>query len=237
MIADEEFYIGYEGVMPPRLRRAVGGAIVSALALALLAAVFFVWQQRPLAEGRFEFGHVRNFEGYLSLTPTPVLLVRDQDITRPHWLVSPGKFGPSAAIGSAAAGWVRLSGTLIERESWRMIEVVSGSLRALESRAPSPTLATPSSRARTLTGEVVDSKCFLGVMNPGERTVHRDCATRCLSGGVPAMLAYRDEAGSHLALLLGAGPEVLREGVGNTVTLSGVLSGPEEAQVFAVGGR
>jgi hypothetical protein len=38
-------------------------------------------------------------------------------------------------------------------------------------------------------------------------------------------------------LLLGAGPEVLREGVGNTVTLSGVLSGPEEAQVFAVGGR
>jgi hypothetical protein len=36
-----------------------------------------------------------------------------------------------------------------------------------------------------LTGEIVDSKCYYGVMNPGEGKVHRDCATRCLSGGVP----------------------------------------------------
>ena len=31
-----------------------------------------------------------------------------------------------------------------------------------------------------LTGEIADSKCWLGVMNPGEGTVHRDCARRCL---------------------------------------------------------
>jgi hypothetical protein len=28
----------------------------------------------------------------------------------------------------------------------------------------------------TLTGEIVDSKCYLGVMNPGQGKVHRDCA-------------------------------------------------------------
>jgi hypothetical protein len=164
-----------------------------------------------------------------------MLLVRDEDTTLPHWLVSPGKFGPSVALGTAAPGWVTLAGTLIERERWRMIEIVHGSLRARDSRPPA--VAAPTWRERALTGEIVDSKCFLGVMNPGERTVHRDCATRCISGGVPPMLAYRDQAGSHLALLLGADAGVRRQGVGNTVTLTGLLSGPEEAQVFTIGGR
>ena len=237
MSAHDEFYIGYEGVMPARTRRAVIGAIVIAMAAGLTAALLFVSQQRALAEARFEFGHVQTFEGYLWMTPAPVLLVREHQAVRPHWLVSPGKFGPQPALGQSGAGWVTLSGKLVDRDPWRMIEVAPGSVRTVDARAPAPVVAAPPARQRVLRGEIVDSKCFLGVMNPGERTVHRDCATRCLSGGVPAMLAYRDETGSHLALLLGAGPEVLREGVGNTVTLSGVLSGPEEAQVFAVGGR
>lgn len=237
MMGEDEFYIGYEGGMPPRMRRAVCGAIVVAVTAAIGAAALFVSQQQPLVDARFEFGHVRTFEGYLSLTPAPVLLVRDRDTTQPHWLVSPGKYGPSVALGTAAPGWVTLAGTLIERERWRMIEIVHGSLRARDSRAPPPAVAAPTWRERALTGEIVDSKCFLGVMNPGERTVHRDCATRCLSGGVPAMLAYRDDTGPHLALLLGADADVLRQGVGNTVTLPGLLSGPEESQVFAIGGR
>ena len=40
----------------------------------------------------------------------------------------------------------------------------------------------------TLAGEIVDSKCYLGVMNPGRGKVHRDCAARCLSGGIPPAL-------------------------------------------------
>lgn len=236
MMGDDEFYIGYEGGMPPRIRRAVSGAVVIAVAAAMMAGLLVVSQQRPLAESRIAFGQVRDFEGYLSLTPAPMLLVREGDTMRPHWLVSAGKFGPLVALGSAADGWVRISGTLIEREQWRMIEMVAGSLRAARSGPPAPT-AQPRARHRVLSGEIVDSKCFLGVMNPGERTVHRDCATRCISGGVPPMLAYRDQAGSHLALLLGADAGVRRQGVGNTVTLTGLLSGPEEAQVFTIGGR
>ena len=234
MMGADEFYIGYEGGMPPRMRRAVGGAIVVIVTVAISAASLFVSQQRPLADARFEFGRVRAFEGYLSLTPAPVLLVRDEDTTLPHWLVSPGKFGPSVALGTAAPGWVTVAGTLIERERWRMIEIVPGSLRAIDSRAAPPAVTEHAWRDRVLTGEIVDSKCFLGVMNPGERTVHRDCATRCLSGGVPAMLSYRDDTGPRLALLLGVDAAVLGDGVGNTITLTGVLSGPPESEVFAV---
>jgi hypothetical protein len=57
----------------------------------------------------------------------------------------------------------------------------------------------------TLTGEIVDSKCYSGVMNPGQGKVHRDCAVRCLSGGIPPAFLARDAAGQLRAPLL-AGP-------------------------------
>ena len=54
----------------------------------------------------------------------------------------------------------------------------------------------------TLRGEIVDTKCYLGVMNPGEHKVHRDCAVRCISGGVPAAFIVRDASGDSRILLL-----------------------------------
>ncbi len=47
----------------------------------------------------------------------------------------------------------------------------------------------------TLVGEIVDSKCYLGAMNPGHTKVHRDCAVRCISGGVPPMFVATDSEG------------------------------------------
>ena len=54
----------------------------------------------------------------------------------------------------------------------------------------------------TLRGEIVDTKCYLGVMNPGEHKVHRDCAVRCISGGVPPAFLARDTSGDSRVLLL-----------------------------------
>jgi hypothetical protein len=49
-------------------------------------------------------------------------------------------------------------------------------------------------------GELVDSKCHLGVMKPGEGPLHRDCAVRCLLGAVPPMISVRGTA-TRLALI------------------------------------
>ena len=48
----------------------------------------------------------------------------------------------------------------------------------------------------------MDSKCFLGVMNPGQLTPHRACAIRCISGGVPPVLLVRQKDGPAIYLLL-----------------------------------
>jgi hypothetical protein len=71
-----------------------------------------------------------------------------------------------------------------------------------------PDSAVPAQPSRTdlgrftLTGEIVDAKCWLGVMNPGEGKTHLDCAVRCVSGGLPPMLVVRDSAGTERHLLL-----------------------------------
>jgi hypothetical protein len=54
----------------------------------------------------------------------------------------------------------------------------------------------------TFIGEIVDSKCFLGVMNPGQLKPHRACAVRCISGGVPPVLLVRETNGTARYLVL-----------------------------------
>jgi hypothetical protein len=49
-------------------------------------------------------------------------------------------------------------------------------------------------------GEIVDSKCFLGVMVPGSGKTHKDCASLCLRGGIPPALYVRDQSGQIVAL-------------------------------------
>jgi hypothetical protein len=55
---------------------------------------------------------------------------------------------------------------------------------------------------QTFTGEIVDSKCYLGVMNPGQLATHRGCAIRCISGGCPPILVVRRKDGPPAYLLL-----------------------------------
>lgn len=50
----------------------------------------------------------------------------------------------------------------------------------------------------TLQGEIVDSKCYLGVMRPGNTKTHRACAVRCIAGGVPPVLLVRDAQGDAM---------------------------------------
>src|SRR4030095_4982537 len=91
-----------------------------------------------------------------------------------------------------------------------MIEVSDGSIHVADASAlqrPSATGSPVSLGKQTFVGEIVDSKCYLGVMNPGALTPHRACAIRCISGGIPPVLLVRQPNGPPLYFLL-----VSREG-------------------------
>lgn len=67
---------------------------------------------------------------------------------------------------------------------------------------PAPQPAVSPLGEGMFTGELVDTKCWSGVMRPATGKVHRGCAIRCLSGGVPPGLLVRDGSGDGMVLLL-----------------------------------
>jgi hypothetical protein len=184
---DDEFYIGYESEMPPRMARRVRAVAAALLVLALVLSGALVLAQRRSSAALFEYGQTRTFEGRLLAGPYPALVMTSGSDTRYYWLVAPGKHGAAALVDGFDGAEVRLAGTLIRRDEDVMIQVDPGSItRRGTVRAEAEPLVSVG--AVVVTGEIVDSKCHLGVMKPGEGPTHRDCAVRCLLGGVPPML-------------------------------------------------
>ncbi len=95
---------------------------------------------------------------------------------------------------------------VIDPESIQEIERIDAAAPQTESGASPELPEAPAGILPTgtvaLTGEIMDSKCYLGAMNPGERKVHRACAIRCISGGIPPVFVVRTTGGSIQHLLL-----------------------------------
>ncbi|HET9825407.1 MAG TPA: hypothetical protein VFP87_08735, partial [Chitinophagaceae bacterium] len=63
-------------------------------------------------------------------------------------------------------------------------------------------------------GEIIDPKCYFGVMKPGEGKVHRDCAIRCILGGIPPVFHVQNQIGqSNYYLIVGPHGEKMNEAV------------------------
>ncbi len=207
--------------MPPGLKRTVRRVLLALAAVVIGVAAVLVAAQQPFAASRFEFQQYRDFQGILRSSPYPALSATGQDL--PWLLVFPGKHGADA-LGRFDGREVRLRGTRVWRDSDRMLEVLPESIQA-GGRA-GMAQATDLGRVE-LTGEILDSKCYFGVMNPGNGKVHRDCAVRCISGGVPPAFLVRDARGVAATLLIdGITPELLHH-VAEPLTLCGRLTRTE----------
>jgi methionine sulfoxide reductase heme-binding subunit len=210
----DRFFIGWQSKMPAAcVRHARTSVIVLAtLVPAVVGAV--VWFQAPVDRGRFEFGVEKQFEGVLYERPIPRLLVAGNDGKLIHHvLVGPGKFGPPSVIAGSHGHQVRFNGSLIVREPLHMIELNRPDTFTVLDRDAQPSnepAAAPLGKGNFV-GELVDTKCYFGVMRPATGKVHRGCTIRCLSGGVPPGLLLRDSKGDGVVFLLaGLGDEPLK---------------------------
>jgi hypothetical protein len=205
----DEFYIGYLPVAPPRQGRAARGIALGLVAVAALLAVGLVTAQRPFAVATFEYGSPRQFEGWISESPYPVLLVPRPGMTgdvspvSAYLLTTPGKHGAREAVRGLDGQAVSLEGTLAYRDDQALIEIARGSVPPrVAVLPPRPREHWDTIGVRMVEGEIIDSKCGLGVMNPGMGKPHRTCAARCISGGIPPMVAARDSTGRTSYLFL-----------------------------------
>lgn len=203
-----DFYVGYLPKAPAALARRTKTTVVFLFVLALGGAGLFAVSQRTVSTpASFEFGQQRVFEGTLVASPYPALLVARPNASteQPQYsfysLVAPGKHGANSAVSNFVGSAVRLRGTLIYRDDQTMIELVPDSISAVN--GSQAVVANFDELGNfTLTGEIVDSKCNFGVMNPGRGKVHKDCAVRCLSGGIPPAFITNDFQGRPATLLL-----------------------------------
>jgi len=200
---NEEFYVGYVSKAPASLAKWVTRIVVAVVLAGLTVGALLIFDQAPFAASRFEYGVYREYTGVIEEWPYPILRTADTSFL----LVAPGKHGLAAAVKGLQGESVRLQGALIERGQDRMLEVLPASLLRIPAREV-PALPTQLASAAialgavTLRGEIVDSKCYLGVMNPGNGKAHRDCAVRCISGGAPPAFIARDASGETQVLLL-----------------------------------
>lgn len=225
--ATDDFYIGYLPRAPKRLARATVRIIAVLAVLGLVIGLVLVFGQQPFPRATFEFQQYREFTGLVEANPYPALLVYrpgapvEQSPYSRYLLVAPGKHGADSDVRRFVGKRVSLRGSLIYRNGKTMIELLPGSLALRSSTPPNQPEETLLGEV-TVIGEIVDSKCYLGVMNPGRTKVHRDCAARCISGGIPPMLL----TGDATYLLVGTDGRQLNQEVldmvGETIEVRGM---------------
>jgi hypothetical protein len=208
----EEFYVGYLPRAPHGTAVWVRRVCAVLLLVVPIVAGALVWGQQKFAPAFFQFGVRRTFEGVVRERPYPTLLVARPGKTdaapafSEYLLVGAGKHGANADVAGFDGRRVRLQGSLIYRDGLTMIEVAPHSVEAVQTTATDQTkrmVAQPQDLGDfTLVGEIVDGKCYLGVMSPGSTKPHRECAVRCISGGAPPLLIAHDKDGQSAALLL-----------------------------------
>ncbi len=205
---DKEFYIGYFPKMSAGLAKIMGSTVGLLLVLGVAFALIFLLGQQPFAKSFFEFGNVKDFEGTIHAHPVPFLLVETEEKNSglPTFerfaLVAEFKVGADKFVKGFDGQRVKLKGTKIYRDDMQMIEVAMGSIEKSTGEALKNDANEEILGIQTLRGEIVDSKCYLGVMNPGNHATHKVCAINCLRGGIPALFVVKDTKGNTSALWL-----------------------------------
>lgn len=205
----DDFFVGYLPT-PKRLREFLLRVMPSLLIAVLLIGALASGGQHDPGDGSWNTDKTQTLEGVLIAKPYPMLRVMTADGggVETILLVESGKHGATRAA-TLDGQTIRATGFILKRGVRRMLELAEGADALTPSSGLSSQTAaflrdTPivSLGEATLRGEIVDSKCFLGAMKPGEGKTHKECATLCITGGVPPMFMTRDAAGRHTLYLL-----------------------------------
>ncbi len=225
----DTFYVGYAGTTDGPLRAFVRRIAVGLVLAGAVLAVGVALSQRRLPPGTFEFGKVRSFEGDLWIDPVPLLRVEGPSGAGSALLVvGPGKTGPPATARALHGRRVRFEGTLARTGGLTVVELTRpGSLEDVGAPRHPGDDTVRTVGAMTVVGELVDTKCWSGVMRPATGKVHRACAVRCLEGGIPPGVRVVGPDGASVVVLLagadGDPAEVEPQWAALDVEASGVL--------------
>ncbi len=223
----DEFYIGYLPAAPEKTSRFIRNIIIAVFILIVSAGIVLSLHQREFSKGVFEYGSNKEFTGVYTNVPVPSIKIINQkdssgkpvNMTIP--LVGYGKHGAETAIENYEK---QNSVSLIGKRVTFKGDLIYNEKTFLSLTADNPIIHVSASNESadkmtflgdtTLQGEIIDPKCYFGVMKPGLGKVHRQCAINCISGGIPPVLRLQMKDGSfEYYLLLGKNGERINQEV------------------------
>ena len=224
----QDFYIGWMPKAPQSFARHVKRVLLILFPVALIVAYLLSTSQKKFSTANFEFGKLTEVKGVYYNNPVPMLKVIDKNnLSMTILLVGYGKHGAETAIMelekekrvSLNGKEITLKGTLIYGNGKTLLQVDKNDNPIVNIGAGSTVqLQQKDLGTQTIRGEIVDPKCYFGVMKPGEGKVHRDCAIRCILGGIPPVLHVQNEKGeSNYYLIVGPNGEKINKAVQDLV--------------------
>jgi hypothetical protein len=238
----DPIFVGYLPT-PPRDRAFLLRVVPLLFAIAAVVAAGLSADQRTPGDGRWDLENTLVLEGDLIPGPYPLLRVPDETAVggiRCWLLVEEGKFGAAEGVASLAPDGpvsVVARGHLIERDGRHMLELAGADALSVVGEPTLPPAATTDLGAVSLRGEIVDGKCWLGVMKPGAGKTHKACATLCIDGGVPPLIVWLDDDEvRHRSLIVGPDGDTVvprfREVVADPVVLTGRLERRDDLEIL-----
>ena len=196
----EDFYIGYNNNTPASLKRALRKIVLATGGIIILAALIFGFSQKKFNNSTFELSTETKISGVYHESPYPMLRVPiGENSFKNIILLGFGKFGANSYLDALKAKEkslinkiLTIEGNLIYYNGKTLLQITDEQKITLASKKIQPDGKTISLGQKELTGEVVDPKCYFGVMKPGRGKIHRSCAILCISGGIPPVLVTTD---------------------------------------------
>ena len=200
----EEFFVPYiEGSLGNRTRKTIRRFALLSFLLVIGAALIFSFAQEPFKDSVFELTTETKITGVYHESPYPMLRVSQEDGSFKSVVLL--GFGKSSAnpflekvlqeVPDLNGRKLSIEGNLIYYNGKTLIQITDEEKVSLVDDSNTVLPESEELIAMKFQGEIVDPKCYFGVMKPGKGKIHRSCAVRCISGGIPPVFATTDENG------------------------------------------
>tara|TARA_R110002124_G_scaffold80533_10_gene213161 strand:+ start:2159 stop:2917 length:759 start_codon:yes stop_codon:yes gene_type:complete len=218
-MSKDEFYIGWQDEIPESNKKFLKKVIIGILVLIPVIVYAIVSNQKPFNYHHFEFGTITELSGIYHREPVPILTVESgipDGFSRNVLLVGFGKIGAAGIIaeiqkseGNLDGKKISMKGTLIYGDGITLMELTDEEESFIKFISDTVSVLDEPQvySEKKLTGEILDPKCYFGVMKPGEGKIHKSCTIRCISGGIPPVMRVLQENGVNYDYYLVKGKE------------------------------
>ena len=201
MKKNDEFYVWYRrSSLGISTKRSLKRFVVAALFFSIGAALVFAFTQKQFKDSTFEVSTDTKIIGVFHESPYPMLRVQLAENTFKNVLllgfgklsVNPYLQKLRSEVADLKGKKLSIEGNLIYYNGKTLIQITDEEKVSLMTDTSFEIPQSEIVSEMTLRGEIVDPKCYFGVMKPGMGKIHRSCAILCILGGIPPVLATTD---------------------------------------------